>query len=63
MNKAAAAIAAEQLPADKVKQLYINHWNTKGILRHQWLAIPSMIGPVSVTRKFYDPYRRKPNAV
>jgi hypothetical protein len=30
----------------EVWKMYAVHWNTKGIMRHQWLAVPSMIGPV-----------------
>jgi hypothetical protein len=35
----------EQADAE-VLGMYKRHWDTKGILRNQFLAVPSMLGPV-----------------
>ena len=54
MNKAASLIEAEQLTKEQIRQRFIDHWNRIGINRHQFLVVPSMLGPVTITKRNHD---------
>ena len=51
--------AASQLQKEEAIKLYTDHWNRVGVLRNQFLAVPSMIGPV--TRPLRTHERRENN--
>jgi hypothetical protein len=39
--------AAEQVQKEEAIKRFTDHWNKIGVMRNQFLAVPSMIGPVT----------------
>ena len=58
MNQVANAQAAA-MSKEEIIAAYTRHWNTKGVMRHQWLAVPSQIGPVMRVKKQQVNYGRR----
>jgi hypothetical protein len=36
---------------EEVRAMYRKHWEARGILRHQFLAVPAQLGPVTMRRR------------